>query len=87
MAHTSSSKPVVGSQPSAASGLRRVADEQVDLGGPVEALVLDNVVGPVEPDVAERDLAQLPHRVRLAAGDDVSRRARRAGSIRHIAST
>src|SRR5690606_35243709 len=48
----------------------RVADEQVDLGGTEEALVDDHVLLVVEADVAERDLAELPHRVGLAGGDD-----------------
>src|ERR687893_3087684 len=53
------------------AGLGRVADEQVDLGGPEELLVDDDVLLPVEAHALERELAELPHRVGLAGGDDV----------------
>src|ERR671922_1015465 len=53
------------------AGLRGVADQQVDLGGPEVALVDPDVLLPVQPDVRERDLAELLHRVGLAGGDHV----------------
>ena len=68
---TSAAKLVRGVHPSARGRLGRVADEQVDLGRAVEALVLHHVVVPVETDATERDLAQLADRVRLAARHDV----------------
>ena len=69
---TSSSKPTLGFQPSFSRALRRVADEQVDLGRPHEARVLHDVSGPVvDADLGERDVEQLADRVRLAGGDDV----------------
>ena len=62
---------VFGFQPSIVAGLRRVADEQVDLGGRKKRLVDDDVLLPVEADVAEGELAELADRVGLAGGDHV----------------
>ena len=67
----SSSKPISGFQPSRSLRLGRIADQQVDFGGPEELLVDDDVVLPVQAHLVEGDLAQLPHRVGLAGGDDV----------------
>ena len=54
------------------AGLARVADEQVDLGGPHEARVLLDVPRPVvDADRAEGDVEQLADRVRLAGGQHV----------------
>src|SRR5206468_11313669 len=53
------------------AGAARVADEQVDLGRPEEALVLDDIVAVVEADVGEGPLAEVAYGVRLAGGDDV----------------
>src|SRR5581483_5430324 len=51
--------------------LRIVADQQVDLGRAQVALVEDDVVAPVEVDVAERLLEELANRVRLAGREHV----------------
>jgi len=59
---------------------RRIADEQVDLGGTEQALVGDHVVSPIETGMAERDLAQLAYRVRGPAGDD---EVARLGLLQH----
>src|SRR5215208_4720613 len=61
---------VAGLPPQDAARLRRVADEEVHLGRAVEALVLDDVLAPVEPYRGERQLADLADGVRLARGDD-----------------
>src|SRR5918994_478912 len=53
------------------AGLGRVADQQVDLGGPEELLVDHHVLLPVEAHPPERQLAELTHRVGLAGGDHV----------------
>ena len=67
----SSSNETAGSQPSTARALRRVADQVVDLGRPQQRGIVTDVLAPVEPDVAEGELGELAHAVRLAGGDDV----------------
>ena len=62
------------------SGLARVAEQDVDLGGPHVALVeLDEVVV-VEVEHAEGPLEELADRVGLARGDDVVVGLRPAGA-------
>src|SRR2546423_4729192 len=56
--------------------LGRVADEQVNFGGPVEPLVRLNVALPVETGARKRPLAELADGVRLARGDDIVVRLR-----------
>ncbi len=68
---TRSSKAVVGFQPKVLVGLGGVADEEVDLGGPEELLVDDDVVLVAETEVLERDGGELTDAVGLAGADDV----------------
>ena len=65
-------KSTSGCQPSFVVRLRRVADEQIDLGRTEEARILLHVLLPVvEAGLFERRLDELAHLVRLAGGDDV----------------
>src|SRR4051794_4036208 len=48
---------------------RRVADQEIDLGGAEEALVDHDVLLPRQVDVGEGQLAELPDRVGLAGRD------------------
>ena len=54
-----------------AAGFGGVADEQIDLRGPHQRRIDDHVLLPVEPRVAEGDLAELADGVGLARSDDV----------------
>ena len=54
-----------------ALGLARVAHQEIHLGRTIELRVDDHVLLPIQPDVIERNLAKLPHGVRLAGGDHV----------------
>ena len=72
MSLTSSSKRHAREPPEGLARLRRVAPEQVDLGRSLEAGVLVHERLPVVvAGVAERDVEELAHRVRLAGCDHV----------------
>src|SRR5207237_8825874 len=70
------SEAVAGPPAEHLARLGRVADEQVNFGGPVEPLVRLNVALPVETGARKRPLAELADGVRLARGDDVVVRLR-----------
>src|SRR5678816_1246246 len=53
------------------SRLRGIPDQMVNLGGTDELRIDHYVLLPIKPDVGERDLAELAHRVRLVGGDQV----------------
>ena len=61
-------------------GSRCVADEQVHLGRSQVTLGHPDMALPVEPDVLEGDLAELPHRVRFTSCDHV---IARGGLLEH----
>src|SRR5271157_4147800 len=62
------------------TGLRGVAEEEVDLSGPHEAGVLDDMISPVEPDMFKGDLTKLLNRVAFPGSDDI---VIRGGLLQH----
>src|SRR5579862_5303094 len=49
--------------------LRRIADQQVDFGGAIIALINLDILVPVETRVVESDLAEFPNRMRFTGRD------------------
>ena len=64
-------EPDLGVPAELAPRLRRVADQQIDLGGPQQRRVQLDVLLGIDADVVERQVHELAHGVGLAGGDDV----------------